>query len=165
MKQLFLQRHAKSSWDNQQLSDFERPLNARGERDLTVMGDVLAKLTINPDQIITSPAMRAITTAQGLAPYLQYPIDQIIEVADIYSADFSGLVHIIHGVDNHFNRIMLVGHNPHLSLLAGYLCQDAKYELPTCGIYGLTFAVDAWDAITQHSGQLQFLEYPKRHLS
>jgi len=163
MKQLFLQRHAKSDWSNQNLNDFERPLNARGQGDLTVMGPVLAELNIAPDQIISSPAVRAITTAQALAAYVGYPIENIVEDDTLYSADFSVLMRIIQTLDDNKAAIMLIGHNPHLSLIAAYLCDDAKYELPTCGVYGLQFSTEHWADIGQHSGQLQCLEFPKRH--
>lgn len=163
MKYLFLQRHAKSSWENQQLSDFERPLNARGEHDLGIMGPVLKELHIAPDCIISSTAVRALTTAQGLATYLDYPLTKIEEKDALYSADLTSLAHIIRELDDQYHRVMLVGHNPYMSLVAGYLSKQAKYELPTCGIYGFCFAVEKWQAITQHSGELQFLEYPKRH--
>ena len=72
MKTLFLIRHAKSSWDDTALADKDRPLNDRGKRDAPKMGKRLADRDVNPDLILSSPAMRALTTAEIIAKKLDY---------------------------------------------------------------------------------------------
>ena len=79
MKTLFLIRHAKSSWDDPALSDKDRPLSDRGRRDAPKMGKRLAKRDVKPDLILSSPARRALTTAEIIAKKLDYKLKDIVE--------------------------------------------------------------------------------------
>ena len=78
MKTLFLIRHAKSSWDDTALSDKDRPLHDRGKRDAPKMGKRLARRDVKPDLILSSPAMRALTTAEIIAKKLDYKRKDIV---------------------------------------------------------------------------------------
>ena len=84
MKMLTLVRHAKSSWDDPELSDFNRPLNKRGKRDLPLMAARLLPMGIQPDLILSSGARRAITTAEQIALAQNYAVNNIIEVPELY---------------------------------------------------------------------------------
>ena len=86
MKKLYLARHAKSSWKNPDLDDYDRPLNKRGIRDAPFIGKKLKEKNILPDLIISSPAIRAITTAKELAAQMGYPEENIILDENIYEA-------------------------------------------------------------------------------
>lgn len=163
MKQLFLQRHAKANKTNPALADFDRPLHPQGLDEIKLMSTVLLNHHVKPDQIIASQAKRAIETARTLAAYLEYPLSHISENEELYSADFMTLINIVKALDDHYQSVMIVGHNPYLSLVAGFLCKEAKYELPPCGIYCLQFRCQQWKEIAQHSGQLQWVEFPEAH--
>ena len=86
MKTLTIVRHAKSSWTDLNSSDFDRVLNARGERDAPRMGATLKERFGSIERIVSSPAIRAITTANIMATALDYPTDQIQQEASIYEA-------------------------------------------------------------------------------
>ncbi|WP_457598784.1 SixA phosphatase family protein, partial [Hydrogenimonas sp.] len=121
MKELFLFRHAKSSWDDPSLSDFDRPLNERGRRDAPLMGEHLKAMGIHLDLIVASPAKRAKKTAKIIAEKLGYDIEKIIWQENIYEASPQTLLYIVCQLPEKAKRVMLVGHNPSLTLLANQL--------------------------------------------
>src|SRR6476659_2397420 len=108
MKTLFLIRHAKSSWDDTALPDKDRPLGDRGRRDAPKMGKRLAKRDVKPDLILSSPARRALTTAESVAKKLDYKLTGAVH----------DLLNVIHKVGDKLERVMLFGHNPELTELA-----------------------------------------------
>ena len=112
MKTLYLLRHAKSSWSFDELSDQERPLNDRGRDDAPVMGQALAKRRICPDLIVSSPAVRAMSTAVLVAREMQYPHEKIAVESGIYGADVDDLLTIIKDLPDTANSVLLVGHIP-----------------------------------------------------
>ncbi len=166
MKYLYLVRHAKSSWDYPELSDFERPLNKRGKKDAPRMAQRLASKSPEIQAVISSPANRAITTARAMASGLGFPLDEITENEDVYHAGMSTLMHIVKSLPNTLDRVMLVGHNPGFTDLANQL-KDHDYfidNVPTCGIVAIEFPCNKWDEISDHDGRLLFFDYPKKVL-
>ena len=117
MKKLYLIRHAKSSWKNLSLDDFERPLNKRGKCDAPFMGELLRAKNILPDLILASSALRAKSTAEIIAKKLKAS-KKIVFDADIYEASSSTLESIISSIDDKYNTLFLVGHNPGLNMLS-----------------------------------------------
>ena len=163
MKQLLLIRHAKSSWANPNLSDFDRPLNKRGKRDAPFMGQRLAVQDICPELIIASPAKRAKRTAKTIAAKIGYAEDRIMYREDIYMSGLSGLLTAIVSTDNSINSLALVGHNFAITELAEWLTGKAINNIPTCGIVSIEFSNSDWKEITEHSGRVIFFDYPKLH--
>lgn len=163
MKKLFLIRHAKSSWDNPELSDFDRPLNIRGERDAPFMGKVLKKNNYSPDLIIASPAMRAITTAKRIASEIEYDPLGIIQNNKLYEASTGEIIKVIQGIDNKFDFVLLVAHNPGLTLLNNYLNSLKIDNLSTCAISGIEFNTNDWSKIEDVKGKSCFYEFPKMY--
>ena len=163
MKRLLLVRHAKSSWNNTNLSDFDRPLNNRGKRDAPFMGQRLTVLTAAPDQILSSTAKRAITTARLLAGEMGIPEEEIITKDYLYLADHQTVLDLIRGSDNNLNSVMIVGHNPGITDLANYLHAGLVENIPTCRAFCLDFGT-SWKEIKKDGGNLQFFDYPKKHL-
>lgn len=161
MKRLTLVRHAKSSWKDRDLSDFDRPLNKRGKHDAPMMGERLAKLKFMPDQIVTSPAKRAIKTAQIIARAIGYPQKKILEQRGVYDADRTVLLQIIQGFDDAFRHVMLFGHNPAFTYFANDFIHDYIENIPTCGIVCIDFDVRSWADIGPGKGHLVFFDYPK----
>lgn len=160
-KNLLLIRHAKSSWNNFNLADFERPLNKRGEKNAPEMAKRLISKNIIPQQLVSSPALRAISTAKLFASNLQINQSEIIQINEIYDANFESLLKIINNFDNSFGITALFGHNPSLSNLAKYLCTEANYDLATCGIILLRFPFDNWEMISHNTAELIFYDFPK----
>ncbi|MCL2075945.1 MAG: histidine phosphatase family protein [Betaproteobacteria bacterium] len=158
---LFVCRHAKSSWQDADLGDFERPLNKRGERDAPEMGRRLAKQGMTPDLIMSSPAVRAINTAIHYANQLGMQPEEIRRNQEQYAASVSELVNLIRTVDSGVKTLMLVGHNPESTDLANALGGLNIDNIPTSGIVALAFS-QAWADLTVGSGDLLFFDYPKK---
>jgi phosphohistidine phosphatase len=160
MKMLHLVRHAKSSWDEPALADHERPLAARGQRDLGVMSRHLARQHPAPDLLLSSSALRALQTAEGLAAAWRLPACDIVVQASIYEASQATLLSLLQGLPAHARSAVLVGHNPGLSDLAHHLRADISH-LPTCAVLSLELAIDSWAELAPAS-VLQFtLDTPK----
>jgi phosphohistidine phosphatase len=161
MKTLFLIRHAKSSWDDPALPDKDRPLDDRGKRDAPKMGKRLAKRDVNPDLILSSPAMRALTTAQIIARKLDYKLQDIVVDDRLYAGEMDDLLNVIQQLDDKLERVMLVGHNPELSELAYRLSSDITH-MPTCAVAELTFDAKSWSNIGKAKLAKVALDYPKK---
>jgi phosphohistidine phosphatase len=159
-KHLLLIRHAKSDWNND-LPDFDRPLNNRGHRDAPAMAERLLKNKLVPQQLISSPAKRAITTATYFANVFQMDPKDIRQEKNIYEASTSTLLKVINGIDNQFNFVALFGHNPALTDIAIRLSDGDIAEIPTCGMAFIKFHFDDWAMVSNGTGELQFFDYPK----
>ena len=162
MKTLYLVRHAKSSWDNSNLSDHARPLNDRGERDAPQMGKRLRKRKPQPALIITSSAVRVETTATLLAEAIGYPPSDITIDERLYGAEPKDVISIISELDNAIDCAMLVGHNPTFTDLINALSGSQIDNVPTCGMAALKFPTNTWSTIGQTQGELLDFDYPKK---
>lgn len=161
-KQLLICRHAKSSWRDASLSDIQRPLNKRGERDAPEMGRRLVRRGIRPDLIMTSPAVRAKTTAELYAAQLGYPLLRMQIHADQYAAAPSRLLSLVQALDPGLETVLMVGHNPESTILANLLGNLGIANIPTSGIVALEFPVASWGEIAEGTGFLHFFDYPKK---
>jgi len=161
MKTLYLVRHAKSSWDYD-LDDFDRPLNKRGEFDAPLMGKIMFEKGIKPDYILSSPASRAIKTATIFAEQLKYQ-KQVGTQHSLYHASAANLLQAVKNTKHDVQQLMLFGHNPGLTSFANQLTTDIIDNIPTCGIYAITFEANSWSEIALKKGKLLFYDYPKNH--
>ena len=143
MKTLFLVRHAKSSRNEPALQDKDRPLNNRGKRDAPKMGKRLAKREAIPDLILSSPAKRALKTAQLIAKKLDYKLQDIVVDDRLYATGADELLHLIRKLGAKPKSVMLVGHNPELTELAHHLSSKITH-LPTCAIAEFTIEAKSW---------------------
>ena len=162
MKTIFLVRHAKSSWKDPTMSDFDRPLNNRGKKDATFMGELLKKKLINPDLILSSPANRAKRTAIEVASIVGFSEDKIIFKNEIYEATLHTLLNLIKEIDERFNSVMIFGHNPGLTIFHNFICNKYIENIPTCGVAASTFA-KRWSECEKNSFEFLFFEYPKKY--
>ncbi|PLX78253.1 MAG: hypothetical protein C0616_15095 [Desulfuromonas sp.] len=163
MKTLVLLRHAKSSWDDPGLPDFERQLNPRGLRDASVLGQRLAARGFQPDRIVVSPAQRSRQTATLVAAELG--CEELIEyAAEIYEASLDELLKVISNFDDGDGIVLLVGHNPGISELAAVLLGTPYENLPTCGMVSTNFSVGSWRLIEEGGGVEVLRDTPKAPL-
>jgi phosphohistidine phosphatase len=155
-KTLYIARHAKSSWNDMSLSDFERSLNARGKRDAPFMANLLKEKDILPDLILSSPAKRAKKTAKHYHETLgtKLRFDE-----RIYEASTMSLYHLVKEALQSVDSVMIVGHNPGLTALNDMLSDKSIYNIPTAGIVGIVFE----DEIAAHQGKQLIFEYPKKY--
>ncbi len=163
MKKLFIIRHAKSSWGNPQLRDFDRPLNSRGENDAPLMGKVLGNKGYEANLIISSPANRAITTARTIANAIGYPVENIVEEQNIYGAGPQEMLDLINQTNDEVESLFLFGHNPTFTFLAEMLSEANIGNLPTCGVVGIEFEYENWTMVTANSGHCFYYDFPKNH--
>jgi phosphohistidine phosphatase len=161
MKTLFLIRHAKSSWAEPEMKDFDRPLNDRGNENAPFMGKLLKKEKIFPDLIISSPAKRAITTARKIADEIDYPKNKIVEEPKIYEANVKTLLQIINSLADENETVFLFGHNPSFTEFLGYLTEAYISNIPTCGIAQIEFENDTWKEVSRETGTMKNFFYPK----
>lgn len=161
MKTLFLIRHAKSSWENVNQSDFNRPLNERGHKDAPEMAKVLRGLGVVPDWIVSSPAKRAITTAQYFADEFQIPFDTIQQEEDIYEAFENDLYKIIHHLPNEKNTVLMFGHNPTFTYFANRFNYGQIDDIPTCGIVRIELDSNNWSSFREETASVAGFWYPK----
>ena len=159
-KQLLIIRHAKSDWGNTDLRDFDRPLNKRGQENAPLMAQRLIKLQIVPELIVSSPALRALTTSKYFADAWQIPLDNIQQEPSIYDAGVKSLLKVVNDFDNKFNKIALFGHNPGLTDLVNYF--DGHIDsLPTCSVVLLEFPFDEWAMAGESMAKVLLFDYPK----
>jgi len=161
MKTLFLIRHAKSSWDDTALPDKDRPLNDRGKRDAPKMGKRLAKRDVKPDLILSSPAKRALTTAEIIAKKLDYKVKDIVVDERLYAVGADDLLDVVRQLGDKLGRVMLVGHNPELTELAHRLSSKIT-DMPTCAVAEFTFDAKSWSNVGKDKPATVVLDYPKR---
>lgn len=161
-KVLLICRHAKSSWQDPDLDDFQRPLNHRGLRDAPEMGRRLAALGLRPDLIMTSPAVRALSTALHYAAALAYPEDRIEKHPEQYAASPAVLLGLLKRVAPQMRTVLLVGHNPESTALANWLGQLSISNIPTSGIVALALTCTAWHDLVPGAARLLFFDYPKK---
>lgn len=160
MKKLYLVRHAKSDWSNPSLDDFDRPLNQRGKKNAPFMGKVLKKKKIKPDLIISSPAYRARETARKIAKKIRY-LDEIMYNEHLYEASLKEILEIVTFIEDEYDEVFIVGHNPGLNTLAFYLV-DFNENIPTSGILEIEFNSQTWREINKKNAKLVSFEYPKK---
>ena len=161
MKTLYLVRHAKSSWQEPSLADKQRPLNKRGHASAEDMGQRLKQRGVTLDLMISSPALRAITTAGYLADAIDYPESAIQQESSLYFSGASSMLEVVQGCDPSLSTLMLVGHNPDMTAFTNYLCGYHTDNMPTCAISTIEFEGE-WACITKMSGTLANYDYPKK---
>jgi phosphohistidine phosphatase len=164
-KQLYIFRHAKSSWDSGASDDFSRPLNKRGEKDVPRMGKWMRREGLVPEHVISSPAMRARQTAVDLCQAMGSDTNAIHFEQNLYLADVDTLVEVIATAPEEANSIMLVGHNPGLEELVEYLVPETVELfhgklLPTATL--CIIELNSWQTVSRGCGQLLKIMRPKQ---
>ena len=161
MKQLLIIRHAKSDWNTDAKTDFERPLNKRGLRDAPAMAEKLLNKHLVPQLLVSSPAVRAISTAKIFADTFNIDKKEIGVVPAIYEASAGTLLNVVNGLENKYDFVSLFGHNPGLTNLAIHLCDTEVYDIPTCGALLIEFPFDDWKMVSKDNGEQMDYDFPK----
>jgi phosphohistidine phosphatase len=155
MKRLLLLRHAKSSWEDSSLPDFERPLNERGQRAAPLVGRLMRERRLSPDLVICSPARRTRETialvleAAEILPEIRY--DQ-----RIYEASVGSLIQIISEIEDGKTEVLLVGHNPGFENLLAHLTNEDE-RMPTAALARILLDSDVWSEAVLKGGRLEWL--------
>lgn len=163
MKTLFILRHAKSSWSDPSLSDFDRPLNERGSRTAPFMGKLMRKNSFNPKVILSSPALRAKETAIAVKKSGEFGAPLHFEPR-IYEAGPEDLRQVVADLDEAYASAMLVGHNPGVEGLIGFL--TGKIEpMPTAALAVISMDTKRWTEVDYHCGKLLAVYRPKDEMA
>ncbi len=160
MRKLILLRHAKSSWKDTSLDDFDRPLNRRGKKDAPIMADKLSMRKIKIDLIISSPAKRTTETAKIFANILGYQ-SEIIFNDKLYEASYKEILKVINLIDDKYQNVLLVCHNPGITDLANYISNYFIENISTSGMVGLSTS-SSWKNISENGCSFLFYDYPKK---
>ena len=145
MKRLLILRHAKSSWADSSISDWQRPLNDRGVRDAPRVGEWLRERSLVPDAIITSDAVRARTTAELAAKAAGYPGAISVE-PELYHATPGAALAVLQGVASEAGTVLIVGHNPGLEELVRQLTGE-HLDLPTAALVDIALPIERWSEV------------------
>lgn len=160
MKTLILGRHAKSDWPAG-VSDLHRPLKQRGFDDAQWLAELLQSQGVKPDQVITSPAKRAMTTAdifrKTLLPEQEMHVEPLI-----YYDGVAALIQMIQHLDRSLDTVMVFGHNPTIEHALTYLLgAKAAFEVPTCGLASLELRSDSWRHFETQNLHLRWFLIPR----
>ena len=152
-------RHAKSSWDNTNLADFDRPLNTRGLHDAPFMGSIIYENGFAPEMVFSSPAKRAKQTAvlvketAGIQSPVKY-LDQI------YEASPSSLLRVVSEFPEYIDSALLIGHNPGIEGFIKLLTNEL-HPIPTATFIRINLSVSHWEEITANCGRIEVIMRPK----
>ena len=160
MKTLLVLRHAKSSWKNPELSDHDRPLNKRGERDAPRMGYLLRELDLVPELVLSSTARRAQRTA--LLAAQEAGVEQDVRLlSELYFSGSEAYLQVLSELPDEFERVMVVGHNPDLEELVDHLTGEGV-RLPTAALAQIRLPIAVWQELDDEAaGDLVSVWRPK----
>lgn len=162
MKRLTLLRHAKTETQHSGQEDWDRELEPRGQKDAPEMARRLRERKLKPGRIITSPAVRALATANIFAKELHLPASKLVQDERLYLASPKVLREVVRELGGADAHLMIVGHNPGLTEFADRLSAEREVDnMPTCAIYTLEFELDDWSGLEWDSGVNAELDYPK----
>jgi len=159
MRTLYLLRHAKSSWKDDSLRDFDRPLKGRGREAAEQIGKVLASEGLNSPLVISSPAVRARETTQLVLQSAGVDVDPRFDER-IYEADVPALLEVVSSIPESASTAILVGHNPGFENLLSFLTGDDRH-MPTCALARIEFDAASWREVSEASGRVESFITPK----
>jgi len=161
MKQLLLVRHAKSSWDDFSIKDFDRPLNERGKKDAPMMAKRLLKRDIAIDAFISSPAKRARKTAEAFVKEYKGDKDRIILLDELYMASPSAFAEVIKKTNGRYDTIAIFSHNEGITEFANSLTDTRADNIPTSGVFAVKIKSKHWSDFADAKKDFWFFDYPK----
>lgn len=161
-KKLYIIRHAKSSWDYENISDIDRPLKLRGIRNAY---DMARRLKIDrnvPERFISSPANRAMHTASIFINVFEFSYSSLEIDERLYGQGTNSILELIQSQPSDIKKLAIFGHNPDFSFVARNFAKKPIYELPTCGIAVFTFDCEDWSQIGKGNQVAEFFDFPKK---
>jgi phosphohistidine phosphatase len=165
MRQIWLLRHAKSSWDDPALADEDRPLAPRGVRDAATMASFLVSVD-TPRLVLCSAGLRARQTLAAVLPSLGSSVQIAIE-PELYTFDSGVLIERLRRLDDAEVSVMLVGHNPALEETASWLSAGGKLrarlevKFPTAALATIDLPDAPWTSLGEGAGTITRFVVPK----
>lgn len=161
MKSILLIRHAKSSWSEPSLNDFDRTLNERGKNDAPMMAKRLVKKKIKIDAFVSSPAKRAKKTAEIFSKEFGLKKGTIILIDDLYGASQDNFFNVISNLKDEYDQVAVFSHNPGITDFANSLTDVQIDNMPTCSIYAVKIDSKKWSDFKNAKKEFWFFDYPK----
>jgi len=162
MKTVYIIRHAKSTWANIGQRDFDRPLNDRGHKDAPAMAERLRDKKIEIEVFVSSPAKRARQTCEHFYEVLGKGKDPILFIDELYHAPSETFYTVIGEMEDKYERIAVFSHNPGITEFVNSLTNSVRLDnMPTCGIFCISFNADSWKQFKQAEKKFEFFDYPK----
>jgi phosphohistidine phosphatase len=161
MKILLLVRHAKSSWDNAQLSDFERPLNERGKNDAPAMAKRVRERKIKIKRFISSPAKRAKKTAVIFMDEYGIQEKDLVLLPSLYEASVKNFYDAVENLNDKDDGVALFSHNPGITDFVNTLTEKNVDNMLTCGVFALKIKTKKWKDFKKAEKEFLFFDYPK----
>jgi phosphohistidine phosphatase len=158
MRTLYLLRHAKSSWKDASLPDFDRPLKGRGQDAAKQMGEFLASKKVSLSTLISSPSVRTRETIEILLRHARLPVEPLFDQR-IYEASLATLLQVVSEISADHKTAVLVGHNPGMEELLAFLTHETKH-MPTCALARISLDV-SWKEVGRGVGKLEWFVTPK----
>ena len=159
MRTLYLLRHAKSSWKETNLADFDRPLNGRGRKASETVGSFLKDKEINLDLVVSSPAVRARQTIELVLRAAKMKPELRLDER-IYEATTERLLEVVSQLENEHKAVLLVGHNPGMQELLSLLTGQSE-DYPTAALTKVAFKNLKWAEVGSKKGSLEWIVKPK----
>ncbi len=162
-KTLFVLRHAKSSWDDYEKSDFDRPLTSRGLKDISKLALARENELREIEVIVSSPANRAIHTTITLCGAVNLPYSVILLNSNLYETTEQVVKSIVSGLPVEKSCVMIVGHNPTFTYFVNEFIPQPIENLPTGGLVRLDFSVANWADLHRDNLLRSWIDYPKNY--
>lgn len=153
-RNLFLIRHAEAKEAGRGEKDIERMLTSKGVHDASNMGKFLSKIPLSLDAFFTSHADRAQATANLIAEQIKFQ-GEVVIYDGLYDATTRTLMAFINELEEQWQTVFIVGHNPAITYLAEYIIQDVLGNVEPCGVVHLRFELDSWAEVSQGNGTLK----------
>lgn len=159
-KQVILVRHGNAISGLQTGSDFDRTLSSTGINEAQEIAFRFKNRKIIPSLMVSSPALRAISTAKIFAGIMGLDPQEIVTQDSIYESGIPTLLRTVNNFSEQVNSAAIFGHNPEISGFAEYLTNDSIFQLPTCGVVVINFKLDSWDLVSRDTGTMLLFDYP-----
>lgn len=163
MLTLYVIRHAKSSWSDPLQADFHRELNSRGLRDAPAMGKHFVARGERVDLFVSSPAIRAFSTAQAVALAFGVQPQKIVAEPKLYLASAATWMEVVNALPTSVRSAALFAHNPGISEFCELLTEGGLGELPTCAMVRVDLGTGSWAAVSRGAGTVAWYDFPKQH--
>lgn len=161
MKTLLLIRHAKSSWNDQKQPDFERTLTDSGKSDAKIMAGRIKEGSIQLNFFVSSPAIRAITTAKIFMKELEANENYLLPKALLYEATVQDFYRVIESLEEKENEVAVFAHNPGITDFINSLECFPVYNMPMCAVYALKVKTNNWSEFRYSEKEFLFFDYPE----
>jgi len=165
MKHILFVRHAKSDWSDGTLSDFQRPLNSRGKHDAPLMAKYLQDKGLQPTYLLSSPANRALSTAQLFAEVFRMEKESIATDESLYEAFTAQLIDAVKTLPDEHDTVAIFSHNPSITSAVAQFAESYIGNIPTCGVGVISFEGKRWADFSPENADLSQLLFPKAVLN